>query len=92
MNRITTHALWALAIAAVLVGGALGGCAQQDERPQATAAAPPDDDAYCQAKGFKPGSDGYVNCRRDRDHMISLQAEQGKRDTRKIQDYMMDNK
>ncbi len=91
MSRMTKHAMWALALAAALAGGALGGCAQQDEKPQA-AAAPPDDDAYCQAKGYKPGSDPYVNCRRDRDHMISLQAEQSKRDTRKIQDYMMDNK
>ncbi|MGO4712490.1 hypothetical protein [Bradyrhizobium sp. 2TAF24] len=79
-------------LAAALTGILLGGCAQQQEdRPQA-AAAVPDDDAYCQSRGFKPGSDGYVACRRDRDHVVTLQAQQGKRDLRKIQDYMMDNK
>jgi hypothetical protein len=87
MKLKTTRWLLALAITGVV----LGGCAQQEERPQA-AASVPDDDAYCQAAGFKPGSDGYVNCRRDRDHQNSLQAQQGKRDLRKIQDYMMDNK
>ena len=75
----------------VFAGALLGGCAQQEERPQA-AASVPDDDALCQSKGLKPGSDAYVACRRDRDHIGSLQAQQGKRDLRKIQDYMMDNK
>jgi hypothetical protein len=91
MGRITKHALWALAVAGTLAGVLLGGCAQQEERPHAAAAAP-DDDAICQGRGFKPGSDDYVNCRRDRDHVAGLQAQQSKRDLRKIQDYMMDNK
>ncbi len=58
----------------------------------APAAAVTDDDAICQNRGFKPGSDGYVACRRDRDHQVSMQAQQSKRDMRKMQDYMMDNK
>jgi uncharacterized lipoprotein YajG len=87
MGRTTKISVLALAVA----GALLGGCAQQDERPQAAAAAP-DDDAICQSKGFKVGSNEYVNCRRDRDHLISLQADQSKRDLRKIQDFMMDNK
>jgi hypothetical protein len=79
-------------LAFLCVGALLSGCARQEERPPQAAASLPDDDALCQSKGFKPGSDGYVNCRRDRDHVGGLQADQGKRDLRKIQDYMMDNK
>jgi hypothetical protein len=74
-----------------VAGALLGGCAQQDERPQA-AAGIPDDDAICQSRGLKLGSDAYVACRRDRDHVNSLQAQQGKRDLRKMQDFMMDNR
>ncbi|MBR1220883.1 hypothetical protein JQ557_22975 [Bradyrhizobium sp. U87765 SZCCT0131] len=90
MTRLTIPVL----LAAALTGVLLGGCAQQQEdRPQAAAAAPaPDDDAYCQSRGLKPGSDAYVACRRDRDHVTTLQEQQGKRNLRKIQDYMMDNK
>ena len=87
MIQITKKYFLALAFA----GALLGSCAQQEERPQA-AASVPDDDAICQSRGFKPGSDAYVACRRDRDHVSGLQAQQGKRDLRKIQDYMMDNK
>ena len=88
MSRTTRKSLLMLAFA----GALLGGCAAQEERPQA-AAAVPDDDAYCQAKGLKVGSNDYVNCRRDRDHQATtLQSQQGKRELRKIQDYMMDNK
>ncbi len=87
MSSMMTRYFLSLAFAATL----LGGCAQQDERPQA-AASVSDDDAICQSRGFKPGSDAYVACRRDRDHVSGIQAQQGKRDLRKIQDYMMDNK
>jgi hypothetical protein len=81
------------ALLAALAGAVLlAGCAGRDEAPVAAAAAP-DDDAYCQSRGYKPGTDPYVACRRDRDHQsITMQAQQGKRDLRKIQDYMMDNK
>ncbi|UTD26709.1 hypothetical protein [Bradyrhizobium sp. WD16] len=75
-----------LALAAAL----LGACASREE--PAPAAAATDDDAICQSRGFKPGSDGYVACRRDRDHQVSMQAQQSRRDMRKMQDYMMDNK
>ncbi len=90
MVRKTTKLILVAAFGALL----LGGCASQQEQPVAAAAAPvPDDDAYCRAKGFKAGSDEYVNCRRDRDHVATtMQTQQGKRDLRKIQDYMMDNK
>ncbi len=87
MTQITRSCFLAM----VLAASGLGGCAQQDERPVA-AASVPDDDAICQAKGFKAGSDDYVNCRRDRDYIGSLQAQQSKRNVRKMQDYMMDNK
>ena len=76
----------------VALAGALGGCAEQAERPQAAASAPvPDDDAYCQAKGFKPGSDAYVNCRKDRDYVASLRAQQEKKNSSKLGDYMINN-
>ena len=86
MIRVTKKHVLVLAFA----GALFGGCAQQDARPQA--ASVPDDDAFCQSRGFKPGSDEYVACRRDRDYVSGLQAQQSKRDLRKIQDYMMDNK
>ncbi|MGO9360887.1 MAG: hypothetical protein ACLP1D_24965 [Xanthobacteraceae bacterium] len=74
------------------LAGALGGCAEQAERPQAAASAPaPDDDAYCQAKGFKPGSDAYVNCRKDRDYVASRRAQQEKTNSSKLGDYMINN-
>lgn len=90
MGRMTIK----LILAAVLTGVLLGGCASQQEQPVAAAAAPaPDDDAYCRAKGLKVGSDEYVNCRRDRDHVATtMQSQKSKGDLRKIQDYMMDNK
>jgi hypothetical protein len=95
MDR-TRHGVRRNAVAGILAGlfavAVLGGCAKQEERPQA-AASPSDDDAYCQAKGLKPGSDAYVNCRKDRDYAATaLPAQQKQRDVRKIQDYMMDNK
>ena len=84
---------WTLALA--FVATALGGCAQEAERPpQPAAQAPaPDDDAYCQAKGFKPGSSEYVKCRKDRDYVAARQAEQqqDKYNVRKMQDFMMDH-
>ena len=88
MSRSTMKLL----LAAVLTGVLLGGCASQQEQPVA-AAATPDDDAYCRAKNLKPGSDEYVNCRRDRDHIATtMQSQKSKGDLRKIQDYMMENK
>lgn len=81
-----------LSLSVLALGASLlGSCASREEAPPAAAAAV-DDDALCQSRGFKPGSDGYVACRRDRDHQVSLQAQQSKRDMRKMQDYMMDNK
>jgi hypothetical protein len=88
MNPTMKRYCLALVFTAVM----LGGCAQQDERPQAAAASVTDDDAICQSRGLKPGSDAYVACRRDRDHVSVLQSQQGKQNLRKIQDYMMDNK
>lgn len=81
-------------LAAALAGVLLGGCASQQEQPVAAVTAPaPDDDAYCRAKGLKAGSDEYVNCRRDRDHVATtMQSQKSKGDLRKIQDWMMDNK
>jgi hypothetical protein len=59
----------------VLAALVLTGCAgaQKETAPtqaQAATAPPPDDDATCQARGFKPGSSDYVQCRRilDRQH------------------------
>lgn len=70
----------------------LGGCAQQAERPpQAAAVAPVDDDAYCQSKGFKPGSDDYAKCLRDRDYSASLRAKRDGANQQKLGDYMMDH-
>jgi hypothetical protein len=80
------------ATAAVVAGILLAGCAQQEERPQAAASAPaPDDDAYCQAKGFKPGSDQYVSCRKDRDYAASLRAQQDKKNSSRLGDFMINN-
>jgi hypothetical protein len=88
LTRVAKRWLWLWLLALV---GTAAGCAQQAaERPQASASVA-DDDAYCQAKGFKPGSDVYVNCRRDRDSVAGMQAQQDKRDIRKMQDYMMDH-
>jgi hypothetical protein len=84
----------ALALALAVAAFALGGCVDDPDPPKpAVQAAPgPDDDAYCQAKGFKPGSDPYVKCRKDRDLAASRRAEEkDKYDVRKMQDYMMDH-
>ena len=84
-----TRSLVAAAIAALV----LGACAEQaaEQRPQA-AAAVPDDDAYCQAKGFKPGADDYVKCRKDRDYVASMQAKKESSSQQKLGDFMMDHR
>lgn len=79
-------------VAGSMLAGLLAGCAQQEERPQAAASAPvQDDDAYCQAKGFKPGSDQYVGCRKERDYAASLRAQQDKKNSSKLGDFMINN-
>jgi hypothetical protein len=80
-------------VAIAAVAAALGGCADdQAARPQAVARAPaPDDDAYCQAKGFKPGSDGYVSCRKDRDYVAALREQHDKQNASKLGNTMLDN-
>ncbi|MDR3465646.1 MAG: hypothetical protein P4M07_06855 [Xanthobacteraceae bacterium] len=81
-----------LAAATVVTGILLAGCAQQEERPQAAASTPaPDDDAYCQAKGFKLGSDQYVSCRKERDYAASLRAQQDKKNSSRLGDFMINN-
>jgi hypothetical protein len=52
---------------------ALTGCAGNriaEDKPASvqTAAAQPDDDATCRAKGYQPGSAEYVKCRKELDN------------------------
>jgi hypothetical protein len=59
---------WLLIVVAFAVSGctASQGAAEKPQPPAQTAAAQPDDDAICQAKGH-PGSAAYVQCRKDLD-------------------------
>jgi hypothetical protein len=89
-QAILARSALAIAIAALL----LGACAEQrsQQPPQAAAAPAPDDDAYCQAKGLKPGSDDYVKCRKDRDYVASRQATRESSSQQKLGDFMMDHR
>jgi len=79
-------------LAAAVAALALGACAQQRSEQPLQAAAVPDDDAYCQAKGLKPGSDDYVKCRKERDYAASLQAKRETASQQKLGDFMMDHR
>lgn len=56
-----------LMAALLLAGCSAIGKSEQAPQPQVQAAAQPDDDTTCQAKGFTPGSSGYVQCRKQLD-------------------------
>ncbi len=76
-------------VVATIAALVLGACAAQ--LPQGPTAAT-DDDAYCQLKGFKPGSDDYVRCRKDRDDVASMRAKRETSTQQKLGDFMMEHR
>jgi hypothetical protein len=67
-------------IAACALALTLAGCAGQQADPQAQAA---NDDARCQAQGVVPGSQDYIQCRKNFDdqraQMRAAQSRQSQR-------------
>jgi hypothetical protein len=59
---------WLLIVVAFVVSGCTAAqtAAEKPQAPKQTAAAQPDDDTICQAKG-PPGSTPYAQCRKDLD-------------------------
>lgn len=72
-----------------LVALALCACVARNQAP--VAALNDDDDAVCQANGFKVGSPEYVACRKDRDVQRSAAIARADRRQRDLGEYMLNH-
>jgi hypothetical protein len=78
-----------LYIVLLLVAPLLAGCLERGQPTMVDTTG--DDDAFCRAKNFAPGSNDYIACRKDRDIQHSNADARTDRRQRDLGEYMMNH-
>lgn len=78
-----------MALALLLVAPLLAGCLERGQPVMVDNSA--DDDAYCRANNVAPGSNDYVNCRKNRDAQRGNANARTDRAQRNMAEQMLNN-
>ncbi len=78
-----------LPLALLLIAPLLAGCLERGQPTMVDTSA--DDDAFCRANNVAPGSNDYVNCRKNRDVQRANANARADRAQRNMADYMLNN-
>jgi hypothetical protein len=76
-------------LALLLIAPLLAGCLERGQPVMVDTSA--DDDAYCRANNVAPGSNEYVNCRKNRDVQRGNANARADRAQRNMAEYMLNN-
>ena len=76
-------------LALLLVAPLLAGCFERGQLPMTDTSA--DDDAFCRANNVAPGSNEYVNCRKNRDVQRGNANARTDRAQRNLAEQMLNN-
>jgi hypothetical protein len=87
-NRHMRHTL-AACLAALLLAAPLAGCLERGQPTMVDTSG--DDDAFCRANNVAPGSNDYVNCRKNRDVQRANANARADRAQRNLGEYMLNN-
>lgn len=78
-----------IALALLLTAPLLAGCFERGQPVMADTSA--DDDAFCRANNVAPGSNEYVNCRKNRDVQRGNTNARSDRAQRNLAEHMLNN-
>ena len=76
-------------LAILLIAPLLAGCLERGQPTMVDTSA--DDDAYCRANNVAPGSNEYVNCRKNRDVQRGNANARADRAQRNLAEHMLNN-
>lgn len=78
-----------IAVALLLIAPMLVGCLERGQPTMVDTSV--DDDAYCRANNVAPGSNEYVNCRKNRDVQRGNANARADRAQRNLAEHMLNN-
>jgi len=78
-----------IAVALLLIAPLLVGCLERGQPTMVDTSA--DDDAFCRAGNVAPGSNDYVNCRKNRDVQRGNANARADRAQRNLAEHMLNN-